>query len=282
MKLPQVRLQAPAKINLWLRILGKREDGFHEVSTRMVPLSLADEITIKETSGSALRFTCSDPTVPADESNLAVRALRAFESATGSRKGWSIHLEKRIPHGAGLGGGSSDAASVFQGLNDLCGKPLPLERLLELAGALGSDIPFFIHGTPCDATGRGEIVKPVTFPQRLPLVLIKPPFGISTPWAYKHWAGSAELTGVLYAPQLSEWGGMVNDLERPVFQKWALLPALKTWLLNQPETQVALMSGSGSTVYAVTRDGVEAASLAEKARAFCGDATWIQVAETRG
>lgn len=281
MKLPQVRLPAPAKINLWLRILGRREDGFHEVSTRMLPLSLADEVTLKETTGSSLRFTCSDPTVPADESNLAVRALRAFEAASNIRKGWSLHLEKRIPHGAGLGGGSSDAATVLRGLNDLCGKPLPLERLLEIAATLGSDVPSFIHGCACDATGRGEIVTPVDFPWKLPLVLIKPPFGVSTPWAYKNWAGSQELQGVLYAPQLSEWGEIVNDLERPVFQKWALLPALKAWLLGQSETRAALMSGSGSTVYAVTRDGVDAASLAQKARTFCGEATWIQVAETR-
>ncbi len=281
MKLPHVHLPAPAKINLWLRILGKREDGFHEVITRMVPLSLADEVTLKETSGPSLRFTCSDPSVPADESNLAVRALRVFEEASGVRKGWNIHLEKRIPHGAGLGGGSSDAAAVLRGLNELCGKPLSLEQLLEAAASLGSDVPFFIYGSACDASGRGEIVTPVEFPWRLPLVLIKPPFGVASPWAYKNWAGSTELNGVLYAPQLSDWGAMVNDLERPVFQKWALLPALKTWLLGQPETQVALMSGSGSTVYAVARDGVEAAALAQKARAFCGEAAWIQVAETR-
>ncbi len=170
---------------------------------------------------------------------------------------------------------------VLKGLNELSGNPLSLERLLQAAAALGSDVPFFLHGTACDASGRGEIVTPVDFPYRLPLVLIKPPFGIATPWAYKHWATSTELDGVLYAPQLTAWGSLVNDLERPVFQKWIFLPALKTWLLDQPETQAALMSGSGSTLFAIARDGVAAASLAKKTQTFCGESTRVEIAETQ-
>jgi 4-diphosphocytidyl-2-C-methyl-D-erythritol kinase len=281
MKLPSLRLPAPAKINLWLRILGKREDGFHAVETRMVPISMADEVVLEEQASGPVTLTCSDASVPVDESNLALRALRAFEDATGIRKGWKMHLEKRIPHGAGLGGGSSNAAAVLKGLNELCGNPLALERLLQIAASLGSDVPFFLHGTPCDATGRGEIVAPVDFPWHLPLVLIKPPFGVATPWAYQHWADSTELDGVLYAPQITTWGELGNDLERPVFQKWIFLPTLKTWLLDQPETKAALMSGSGSTLFAIARDGVAAAALAKKAQVFCGDSAWVQIAETR-
>jgi len=281
MKLPSIGLPAPAKINVWLRVLRKRDDGFHEVETRMCPLSLADEVTIAEKAEGSTALTCSDPTLPVDDTNLAMKALRAFETATGIQKIWSLHLEKKIPSGAGLGGGSSDAATVLRGLNDLNGKPLPLGRLLEIAATLGSDVPFFLHGTTCDATGRGEIVAPVEFPWRLPVVLIKPGFGVASPWAYKHWADSVELEGVPYVPQLTEWGAMVNDLERPVFQKWLLLPALKTWLLEQPETQAALMSGSGSTVFAVAKNGVAAEALAQKAKVFCGELTWVQVAETR-
>lgn len=281
MKLPTARLASPAKVNLWLRILGKREDGFHALETRMAPLALADEVVLTERPSGPPLLTCSDASIPTDESNLALKALRAFEEASGVRKSWSIHLEKRIPHGAGLGGGSSNAATVLHGLNDLCDKPLTLESLLEIAARLGSDVPFFLHGAVCDATGRGEIVTPVKFSWKLPLVLIKPPFGVSTPWAYKKWSDSEELSGVLYAPQLTEWGAMVNDLERPVFEKWVLLPTLKNWLMEQPETQAALMSGSGSTMYAVTQTGVEAAALARKAETFCGPATWVQVTETR-
>ncbi len=274
-------LSASAKINLWLRVTGKRDDGYHEVETRLCPISLADEISLSKRPDKAVKLTCSDATVPTDESNLALRALRAFESATGTRSGWDIHLEKRIPHGAGLGGGSSDAAAMLRGLNELGGSPLNAPQLSELAAALGSDVPFFLQEAVCDAIGRGEKVQPVEFPWRLPIVLIKPSFNIPTPWAYHRWAESRELPGALYAPQLCEWGNMVNDLERPVFEKWTLLPTLKTWLLDQPETRAALMSGSGSTLFAIARSGADAAALAERAKVFCGGATWVQVAETR-
>lgn len=280
MPLTAIKLSAPAKINLWLRISGRREDGYHELETRLCPISLVDEISLSRRSDKAVNLTCSDLTVPTDESNLVLQALRSYESAAGTRAGWDIHLEKNIPHGAGLGGGSSDAAAMLRGLNELGGSPLNLEQLAELAAGIGSDVPFFLHQRVCDATGRGEKVQPVDFPWRLPLVLIKPSFNISTPWAYQRWAASRELPGALYAPQLCDWGNMVNDLERPVFEKWILLPTLKTWLLDQPETSAALMSGSGSTMFAITRSGADAAALAERAKAYCGESTWVRVAET--
>jgi 4-diphosphocytidyl-2-C-methyl-D-erythritol kinase len=111
-------------------------------------------------------------------------------------------------------------------------------------------------------------------------VLIKPPFGIATPWAYQQWAGSTELRGVQYAPQECPWGSMLNDLERPVFQKWLMLPALKTWLNEQAETRAALMSGSGSTVFAVCHTEEGAASLAQRAREFCGETSQVIVCRT--
>jgi 4-diphosphocytidyl-2-C-methyl-D-erythritol kinase len=274
-------LTAPAKINLHLRILGRRPDGFHEVETRMCPVSLADEVRLEPRPDKKVKLTCSDPAVPADESNLALRAARAFESATGIGKGWNIDLKKNIPHGAGLGGGSSDAAAVLRGLNVSCGRPLSPEALDGLAAGLGSDVPFFLRGQTCDARGRGEVLQPVDFPWRLPLVLVKPPFGVSTPWAYGRWKESKELPGVLYGQQLCEWGTLMNDLERPVFEKWTMLPALKTWMLVQPETRAALMSGSGSAVFAVAHSGAAAAALAARAKTFCGQTTWVRVSETR-
>lgn len=279
---PVMLLTAPAKINLHLHVLGRREDGFHEVRTRLCPISLADEVRLEARDDGGVALTCSDPSIPTDESNLALRALRAFEAATDIRRGWDIHLEKRIPHGAGLGGGSSDAAAVLRGLNELAGHPLRPEALRGLAAGLGSDVPFFLHGTTCDAAGRGEDVAPVDFPWRLPLVLVKPPFGISTPWAYKHWRTAREMRGVLHAPQLCEWGNLRNDLEPAAFEKWILLPALKMWLLDQPETVAALMSGSGSTLFAVTRTGHDAATLAGRAQSQCGPTAWIRVARTAG
>ena len=273
---PCLRLPSPAKINLWLRVLGKREDGFHEVATRMCPISLADEVTVTLLANGETRLTCSDPTVPTDESNLALKALRAFEQRTGIRRPWAIHLEKRIPHGAGLGGGSSNAATVLDALNRLSSTGLALSELESLAAQLGSDVPFFLHRKTCDASGRGVRLQPVEpFPWKLPLVLLKPPFGISTPWAYQRWAGSGRLHGVPYDAQPCPWGEMVNDLERPVFEKWLMLPTLKTWLLKQPETQAALMSGSGSTMFAVAHSPDQAESLATRAREFCGSTTLV-------
>src|SRR4051812_37571281 len=230
-------LPAHAKVNLWLHVLGKRADGFHEVETRMCPISLADKVSLRAAPGPFSTLTCSDPGVPTDESNLALKALRVFERATGRTAAWQIHLEKRIPHGAGLGGGSSDAAAVLEALNELSERPLAPAQLHRLGASLGSDVPFFLQGSVCDASGRGEVLRPVAdFHWKLPLVLIKPPFGVSTPWAYQRWSASKELQGVSYTPQECSWGQMVNDLERPVFEKWLMLPTVKTWLLEQQET----------------------------------------------
>ncbi|WP_009961205.1 4-(cytidine 5'-diphospho)-2-C-methyl-D-erythritol kinase [Verrucomicrobium spinosum] len=278
MSSPVLQLTSPAKINLHLRVLGKREDGFHALDTRLCPLDLSDTLSFSEgaTAGKS-DLTCTDSSLPTDETNLVMKAVRAFEKATGTVQSWSLHLEKRIPHGAGLGGGSSNAAMTLRGLNLLSGSPLTQETLVTLGSQLGSDVPFFLYDAVCDATGRGEILTPVDFPWQLPVVLVKPPFGIPTPWAYKQWSTSHPLQGVLYAPQLCPWGPMVNDLERPVFEKWSLLPTLKMWLLDQAETRAALMSGSGSTVFAVAESERDAAALAAKATAYCGETTWVKV-----
>lgn len=272
-------LRAPAKINLSLRILGKRPDGFHELTTRMAPLDVHDLIEIERLGdGDEVIFTCSDPTLPADESNLMIKAYRALQRPTGVTGRWRMHLEKHIPSGAGLGGGSSDAALVLETINQHLPSPLPLAELGRIAGEVGSDVPFFLHHAVCDATGRGEEVAPVDFPWKLQVLLIKPPFGIPTPWAYQRWSGSNELEGVRYAPQCCPWGEMVNDLERPVFEKHLFLPALKMWLLEQPEVAAALMSGSGATMFAVLKDGADAQRLANAARDYCGTSAWIQPA----
>lgn len=276
-----LRIPSHAKINLWLRVMGKRPDGFHTVQTRMCPISLADEVHLSLDDTQSVRLTCSDPTVPTDETNLALKALRAFERHTGRTVSCAIHLEKRIPHGAGLGGGSSNAAAVLDGLNRLSSQPLDQAALHSLAAELGSDVPFFLLRQTCDASGRGEIVTPVPdFEWKLPLVLIKPPFGISTPWAYQHWASSKPLHGIPSMPQTCPWGDMINDLERPVFEKWVMLPALKSWLLQQPETKAALMSGSGSTMFAITHSASGATELSARAREFCGPTSQLFTAET--
>jgi len=277
-----MEILSPAKINLWLNILGKRADGYHEVETRLCQIGIADTVEIELIgSGSTVELSCNEPSIPLDESNLALKALRAFEARVGHTHSWRIHLEKRVPAGAGLGGGSSNAAAVLRGANELAGQPLQPRELLEIAGGIGADVPCFLLDTPAaDGSGRGEQVTPVDFPWSLPLVLIKPPFPIPTPWAYKKWMDSHELPGVLYTPQPCPWGAMANSLERPVFEKYRLLPALKTWFLGHGQVRAALMSGSGSTMFAVTETNSDAATLAEEARVWCGDTSWVKATNT--
>jgi len=246
----------------------------------MVPISIFDRLTIVPVDEGGLRFTCDDPTVPSDDGNLVVKAARHFCSEIGLEPHLHIHLEKRIPHGAGLGGGSSDAAITLLALDRLFATELPLETLLSLAADLGSDVPFFILGRAAMARGRGEQLAPADFPHRLPLLLIKPPFGVPTPWAYQRWRDSRELPDIPYQPQTLPWGELVNDLERPVFEKHFFLATLKSWLLAQPEVTGALMSGSGSTVFAVLRETADAFPLGDRIAAEFGTDLWCHAAET--
>lgn len=268
---------APAKINLSLRVLGKRPDGFHAIETFIVPISLADRLLVEEADEWA--FSCDDPTVPGDDRNLVVRAARLFFQATGLKDSVRIRLEKAIPHGAGLGGGSSDAAAALRVLDAFFATCLGRERLMAMAAQLGSDVPVFLDGRPAWCRGRGEIVEPEPdFTEKLPVLLLKPEFGVPTPWAYKHWRDSRPLAGVRYGPQLFPWGIMENDLERPVFEKYLLLPAMKEWLRAQPEVAGALMSGSGSTMFAVLREPGLGQALAIRARRLYGESLWTREA----
>ena len=222
---------APCKVNVSLRVLGKRPDGFHEVDTVMVPLELCD--VLEFSPADALEMSCDAPGVPLDESNLVMKAGRLMERELGRPMPWHVHLVKNVPHGAGLGGGSSDAACVLRVLNELEHGGLPPERLAELAGEIGSDVGFFIYGAACRCTGRGEKVEPL--PEwgewRPQVVLLKPSFGVSTPDAYRRWAGSRELPGIPYGEQRVDGHVLVNDLERPVFEKHLFLAEMKSWLL---------------------------------------------------
>jgi 4-diphosphocytidyl-2-C-methyl-D-erythritol kinase len=258
-------IDAPAKLNLSLRVLGKRDDGFHEIDTLMVKLpGLADRLEFQPDS--EFSFTCDDPSLPADEDNLVVRAVRAYDQAAGITSRLAIRLTKKIPHGAGLGGGSSDAAATLSALDQLNASKLGSARLLELAAALGSDIPFFLHPGAARCTGRGEIlsqVKPAPAP--VPLVIFKPAFLVPTVDAYRRWSGSCELPGVTYAIQDPQGLGLVNDLERPVFEKHRFLAELKEWLLARREVRGALLCGSGSAVFAVLTEDADAAHLTKAA-----------------
>ena len=276
-----MQLFAPAKINLSFEIKGRRADGFHEIETLMTPISLADRLTIETTANEgAVDFSCDDPSLPAGEDNLVVRAVKLFREATKTGTGIKIVLEKKIPHGAGLGGGSSDAASTLLALNELFGAGLSDGDLISLAAQLGSDVPFFMTRSAAICRGRGEMVSPTSLAARFNLLLLKPDFGVPTSWAYGKWKESQELPGIDYSPQ--EFGSMrfVNDLEHPVFEKFVLLGYLKTWLRRQPEVGAALMSGSGSTVFAVLRGVDRLKPLCERIRAEIDPTLWMFACET--
>src|SRR5213076_3541350 len=194
-----MQVLAPAKINLSLKILGRRSDAFHEIETVITPISLYDEIKVKKRSGkTGIVFRCDVTAVPQGDDNLVVRTAKAFVAKAKIDAAISIELHKKIPHGAGLGGGSSDAASTLLALNELFEANLPREALAKMAEMIGSDVPFFIFRSAAVCKGRGELVSPSRLREQLSVLLLKPEFSVPTQWAYSHWRDSREIPGVSY------------------------------------------------------------------------------------
>lgn len=268
-------IQAPAKVNLVLRILAKRHDGYHDIETLMAPISLADEIDISVSDGDGVDLQCDQADLPLGPENLAWRAVEVFRQETCLRFSARIFLRKRIPHGAGLGGGSSDAAAVLKALDRLLDTGLGSQKLESLAAKIGSDIPFFIRSQPALCRGRGELMQETAELPKTALLLLKPPFPVSTAWAYKAWGLRQGANNDAGCRQQSYAGiDLINDLEEPVFQKYLLLPAMKAWLLDQDEVAAAMMSGSGSTIFAILHR--EAGTLARRATERFGSGLWTQ------
>ena len=274
-----MQVLAPAKINLSLKILGRRDDGFHEIETLISPISLADKIDIDRQSR-WIDFSCDDPTVPGGDENLIVRAAKAFFDKTKITGGVGIKLQKKIPHGAGLGGGSSDAAATLRTLNQLFETKLSLEELAKLGSTIGSDVAFFLFESAAVCKGRGEVVTPTNLKEKLSILLLKPGFSVSSGWAYSRWQDSKEIPGISYQPQRYDGQSLVNDLERPVFEKFVFLAQLKAWLLKQAEVGAASMSGSGSTVFAVMRRDADVDLVAKRARQELDREIWTCASET--
>ena len=185
-----IEKKSPCKVNLLLNILDKRADGFHELETVMQPVNFCDELVF-ERVGSGIKLSCSDKSLPVNSNNLVHRAATVFLQAAKISDGVKIHMEKKIPLAAGLGGGSGNAATTLLALNELFSRPLATEKLFEIAESLGSDIPFFLQNKPALATGRGEKIQPLENFSALngkAFLLIHPGFGISTPWAYQNLA----------------------------------------------------------------------------------------------
>jgi len=274
-----MQVLAPAKINLSLKILGRRSDGFHEIETLIAPISLYDKIDIDRQSR-WIDFSCDDPTVPSGNENLIVRAAKAFFERTKISGGVTIKLQKQIPHGAGLGGGSSDAATTLRALNELFETKLSREELVTLGSTIGSDVSFFLFESAAICKGRGEIVSPTKLKKKLSILLCKPAFLVSSAWAYSRWQDSKEIPGISYQSQNFDGQTLLNDLERSVFEKFVFLAQLKAWLLKQVEVRAALMSGSGSTVFAVLRPKVDVDLLTNRAREELDREIWTSACET--
>ena len=276
-----MQLIAPAKINLLLQIHNLRPDGFHEIETLLTPISLHDEIIVTANpASSGIDFQCDDPSLPTNSSNLAVRAAELFFVTTGQKADVTIQLRKGIPHGAGLGGGSSDAGNILLGLNQFYQTGLNLPQLAGLAAQIGSDVPFFLFKSAAICRGRGEAVTPVKLSSPLSLLLIKPAFGVATAWAYSHWKKAKEIPGVTYDPQKFADVSFVNHLERPVFEKFVFLAQIKMWLRNQTEVGAALLSGSGSTVFGVIKNAKDADTLAARVKHEIDPELWTCQCET--
>jgi 4-diphosphocytidyl-2-C-methyl-D-erythritol kinase len=282
--------QSPCKVNLLLNILGKRPDGFHELETLMHPVPLFDHLTLRR-SNTGIHLTCSHPSLPTDSSNLVYRAATRFLEAAKIQDGLSIHLEKSIPLAAGLGGGSGNAATTLTGLNELFDMPLTSLELQNIAASLGSDVPFFLQDKPALATGRGEKIQPLEFFPALSgaaFLLLHPGFGIATAWAYQHLARfpsalngqpgrGTKLLSRLQQTDLKFAGAeFYNSLEAPALEKYPLLALFQDFLRSNGAA-ATLMSGSGSTTFAVTSDLDSAVELSEKLKSKFGPNNWIAV-----
>lgn len=270
--------RAHAKVNFFLRVLRRREDGFHEIETLVAPISLYDSLEFS--AAEEFSFSCSDSTLPTGEENLVVRAANLFFDETKIPAAVSIALTKKIPHAAGLGGGSSDAAATLRGLDKFFETKLTNEKLLALAARLGSDVPFFIEDQPAICRGRGEVIEPARLAQEFRLLLLKASFGVATPWSYSRWKEAREMPGVDYSPQSFAGLTLVNGLERPVFEKFIFLAFMKNWLRAQPEVAVGLMAGSGSTMFAILREPATADSLVARAGSELDQKLWSCACET--
>ncbi|HEY6168783.1 MAG TPA: 4-(cytidine 5'-diphospho)-2-C-methyl-D-erythritol kinase [Verrucomicrobiae bacterium] len=282
---------SPCKVNLLLNILGKRLDGFHELETVMQPVPVHDRLTF-DAVPTGIHLTCTNSELPTGAGNLVHKATVKFFQATQINSGVRIHLEKNIPLSAGLGGGSGNAAHTLLGLNELYQRPLDAERLSQLAAELGSDVPFFLQSNPALATGRGENVeslKPFPSLQGAWILLIHPGFGIATAWAYQQLAkfptalngqpGRAlELVGLLMAGDLAEASRhFYNSLEAPALKKYPILVLFQEFL-RENGAAVTLMSGSGSTTFALTTSRESATLLRERFVERFGLSNWTAIA----
>ena len=279
---PGLTIKAPAKINLFLKVLNRRPDGYHEIESLMQKIDLCDILHLSR-HGEDISLSCPETTLPEDQGNIIYRAAQAFFSATGIKAGIKIILEKKIPIAAGLGGGSSDAAAVVIGLNKLFSSNLGREELLEIASPLGADVPFFVEAhSAAMATGIGDKLEQVRSLEGFSIVLVNPGFGVSTKWVYENFPLTSNSNPYILArgqkvaenfhaaaPGLFEELG--NDLEVVTINRYTEIEHIKKEL-KQAGAATSLMSGSGPTVFGLflSKEGAER-SFVQLSNKYKGD-----------
>lgn len=267
-----LRLPSYAKINLGLIIKGKRSDGYHEIETILQQVDLNDTLEIKIHQEPEIIFSCDNPAIPSDDSNLCVKAANLLQHTADVKSGAEIKLSKIIPVGAGLGGGSSNAAVVLLGLNKLWGLKLPSKKLRELGSKLGSDVPFFIEGGTAIGRGRGEVLTPFILEDNLPILIVYPERSVSTQWAYAQLNLNLTLKEKNITFRTFEKGNLTNvsflksirnEFEKVVFEEYPMLTQIKEKMyLNN--AVFAGMSGSGSTIFGVFQNKEEILRVRKK------------------
>ena len=257
-----------AKINLSLKVLGKRPDGFHNIETLFQTIDLHDVLTI-ELRDTGLSMECNDQTVPTDERNLVIKAAQLFQQATGSTVNAHFTLEKFIPVAAGLGGGSSDAAATLKGLNAIHNNPLSSDQLAALALESGSDVPYFLVGGYALGEGRGEVLTPLQELPSMVILVTYPRFNVTASAAYQYFELTSEgqisdsmASGCYHMKEGTVVPRWFNDLERGVFARHPEIGNIKGLLMSHG-AEKALMTGSGSSVVALF-DTIEAAKEVAK------------------
>jgi 4-diphosphocytidyl-2-C-methyl-D-erythritol kinase len=285
-----IHLRAPAKLNLYLRVLGRRPDGYHEIETLFERVDLADELTF-EPQPNGLTLTCTEPTLSCGEDNLVLKAARALQETTGVTLGAHIHLIKRIPVAAGLGGGSSDAAAALLGLNHLWELGLGRERLIELAAALGSDVPFFLSRSPfAIGRGRGEWCEPVADAPSLAHVLVVPEERLSTREVYGGFSPLTDpapsITMIVHAlrngpdlPGLAK--GLWNDLEPEAIRRCPVISRILL-LLRELGCLGVCLSGSGPALFGLCGSAAQTQDVVERLRPRAENRWRIEAIQTDG
>jgi 4-diphosphocytidyl-2-C-methyl-D-erythritol kinase len=264
--LDDVVVWAPAKVNLFLEVLGKRPDGYHDIATLIVAIRLYDTLVFR--SAPDLTLKCSDAKLSAEPDNLVLKAARLLQARTGCTQGVAIRLIKRIPMAAGLAGGSTDAAAAFAGLNKLWQLGLSDADLAKLGGEIGSDIPFFLHGNAGWCTGRGEVVTPIELPSPLHFVLLCPSFGLATAAVYEsvvvpsNPVAGEPIRDAIMKGDVDNIGQLLHN--RVQMAAASLEPQVGEYaaMLVEAKPVGCLMSGSGSTLFALCRSVDEAARIA--------------------